>query len=113
MAVKAPALAPLPGLPTKVTVYEVGARDGLQNEKGLVPVEVKAEFVRQLLAAGLTALIGIGAVLHIGVSLAVLPATGVTLPFVSYGRSSLLVSLIATGMLISVGQRRTGRAAGE
>jgi cell division protein FtsW len=67
----------------------------------------------QLLAAGLTALIGIGAVLHIGVSLAVLPATGVTLPFVSYGRSSLLVSLIATGMLISVGQRRTGRAAGE
>jgi cell division protein FtsW len=67
----------------------------------------------QLLAAGLTAAIGIGAVLHIGVSLAVLPATGVTLPFVSYGRSSLLVSLIATGMLISVGQRRTGRAAGE
>jgi cell division protein FtsW len=67
----------------------------------------------QLLAAGLTAIIGIGAVLHIGVSLAVLPATGVTLPFVSYGRSSLLVSLIATGMLISVGQRRTGRAAGE
>jgi cell division protein FtsW len=67
----------------------------------------------QLLAAGLTALIGIGAVLHIGVNLAVLPATGITLPFVSYGRSSLLVALIATGMLISVGQRRSGRAAGE
>jgi cell division protein FtsW len=67
----------------------------------------------QLLAAGLTALVGIGAVLHIGVNLAVLPATGVTLPFVSYGRSSLLVALIATGMLISVGQRRSGRAAGE
>jgi cell division protein FtsW len=67
----------------------------------------------QLLAAGLTALVGIGAVLHIGVTLAVLPATGITLPFVSYGRSSLLVALIATGMLISVGQRRSGRAAGE
>jgi cell division protein FtsW len=67
----------------------------------------------QLLAAGLTALVGIGAVLHIGVNLAVLPATGITLPFVSYGRSSLLVALIATGMLISVGQRRSGRAAGE
>ena len=38
-----------------VTVYEVGARDGLQNEKALVPVEVKAEFVRRLLAAGHTA----------------------------------------------------------
>jgi cell division protein FtsW len=66
----------------------------------------------QLLAAGLTAMVGIGAVLHIGVTLAVLPATGITLPFVSYGRSSLLVALIATGMLISVGQRRSGRAAG-
>lgn len=45
----------VPGLPSRVTVYEVGARDGLQNEKTLVPVEVKAEFVRQLLAAGHTA----------------------------------------------------------
>jgi hydroxymethylglutaryl-CoA lyase len=44
----------LPGLPTRVEVYEVGPRDGLQNEKAVVPVEVKAEFVRQLLAAGLT-----------------------------------------------------------
>jgi hydroxymethylglutaryl-CoA lyase len=42
----------LPGLPKRVTVYEVGARDGLQNEAALIPVEVKAEFVRQLLAAG-------------------------------------------------------------
>jgi hydroxymethylglutaryl-CoA lyase len=45
-------VTPLAGLPTRVTVYEVGARDGLQNEAGLIPVEVKAEFVRQLLAAG-------------------------------------------------------------
>ena len=42
-------------LPARVTVYEVGARDGLQNEKALVPVEVKAEFVRRLLDAGHTA----------------------------------------------------------
>jgi cell division protein FtsW len=65
----------------------------------------------QLLAAGLTALIGVSAVLHIGVNLAVLPATGITLPFVSYGRSSLVVSLIATGVLISVGQGRGGASA--
>jgi cell division protein FtsW len=64
----------------------------------------------QLLAAGLTAVIGISAVLHIGVNLAVLPATGITLPFVSYGRSSLLVSLIATGVLVSIGQRRGAAA---
>jgi hydroxymethylglutaryl-CoA lyase len=43
---------PLPGLPDRVTVYEVGARDGLQNEKAIVPLEVKAELVRRLVAAG-------------------------------------------------------------
>jgi len=68
----------------------------------------------QLLAVGLTALIGVTAALHIGVSLALLPATGITLPFISYGRSSLLVALVATGVLISVGRgrRRTNGAAG-
>ncbi|MEO7350581.1 MAG: hydroxymethylglutaryl-CoA lyase [Marmoricola sp.] len=40
-------------LPQTVTIYEVGPRDGLQNEKGIVPVEAKAEFIHRLLAAGL------------------------------------------------------------
>jgi hydroxymethylglutaryl-CoA lyase len=40
-------------LPGKVTIYEVGPRDGLQNESATVPTDVKAEFVRRLLAAGL------------------------------------------------------------
>ena len=46
-------VTPRPGLPERVTIYEVGPRDGLQNEQAVVPVEVKAEFVRRLLAAGL------------------------------------------------------------
>ena len=41
------------GLPERVTIYEVGPRDGLQNEQAIVPVAVKAEFVRRLVAAGL------------------------------------------------------------
>ena len=41
------------GMPGRVTIYEVGPRDGLQNESAVVPVEVKAEFVRRLVAAGL------------------------------------------------------------
>ena len=45
----------LTGLPGRVTIYEVGPRDGLQNEKVLVPVEIKAEFIRRLVAAGLDA----------------------------------------------------------
>ena len=48
-----PMVEPRSGLPERVTIYEVGPRDGLQNEQTVVPVEAKAEFVRRLLAAGL------------------------------------------------------------
>src|SRR4051794_19704447 len=48
-----PMRMPEPGLPRRVTIYEVGPRDGLQNEKGIVDTAVKAEFVTRLLAAGL------------------------------------------------------------
>jgi hydroxymethylglutaryl-CoA lyase len=50
---RTPAVVPAPGLPERVTVYEVGPRDGLQNEQALVPTDVKAEFIRRLVAAGL------------------------------------------------------------
>lgn len=46
-------VVPDPTVPRDITVYEVGPRDGLQNECTIVPVEVKAEFVRRLVAAGL------------------------------------------------------------
>jgi hydroxymethylglutaryl-CoA lyase len=48
-----PSVVRADGMPERVTIYEVGPRDGLQNEKALVPTDVKAEFVRRLLAAGL------------------------------------------------------------
>ena len=48
-----PMMVPTDGLPGRVTVYEVGPRDGLQNEAALVPTEVKAELIDRLLAAGL------------------------------------------------------------
>ncbi|SDC49654.1 hydroxymethylglutaryl-CoA lyase [Nocardioides lianchengensis] len=48
-----PMVVPEPGLPERVTIYEVGPRDGLQNEQALVPVAVKAELVQRLVAAGL------------------------------------------------------------
>ncbi|SCK15183.1 hydroxymethylglutaryl-CoA lyase [Streptomyces sp. LamerLS-316] len=49
-----PMTVPAPGLPARVRIHEVGARDGLQNEKSVVPTEVKAEFVHRLAAAGLS-----------------------------------------------------------
>ncbi|GLV77994.1 MULTISPECIES: hydroxymethylglutaryl-CoA lyase [Streptomyces] len=49
-----PMTVPAPGLPTRVRIHEVGPRDGLQNEKTLVPAAIKAEFIRRLAEAGLT-----------------------------------------------------------
>lgn len=49
-----PMTVPAQGLPDRVRIHEVGARDGLQNEKSVVPTEVKADFVRRLAEAGLS-----------------------------------------------------------
>jgi hydroxymethylglutaryl-CoA lyase len=48
-----PAVHPRPGLPARVSVYEVGPRDGLQAEKTVVPLEIKIEFIDRLSEAGL------------------------------------------------------------
>ncbi|GGP67178.1 hydroxymethylglutaryl-CoA lyase [Streptomyces melanogenes] len=49
-----PMVVPAQGLPASVRIHEVGARDGLQNEKAVVPTEIKAEFIHRLAEAGLT-----------------------------------------------------------
>ena len=51
---RAPQQFPAPGLPAHVTIYEVGPRDGLQNEAVAVPAAVKAEFITRLADAGLS-----------------------------------------------------------
>jgi cell division protein FtsW len=55
-----------------------------------------------LLAVGMTNLIVVSALLHMGVALALLPTTGVILPFMSYGRSGLLICFSAVGILLAV-----------
>jgi cell division protein FtsW len=58
-----------------------------------------------LLAVGVTCLIAVQAMLHIAVNLALIPTTGMTLPFLSYGRSSLLVCLMGVGILMNIARR--------
>jgi len=60
----------------------------------------------QYLATGLTAAVGVTAVMHMAVTLSLMPTTGLTLPFVSFGRSSLMVSLASAGILINIGRMR-------
>lgn len=55
-----------------------------------------------LLATGLVGYIGVQAFVNIGVTTAILPNTGLTLPFVSYGGSSLLIGFVAVGILINI-----------
>jgi cell division protein FtsW len=61
---------------------------------------------RQYLGVGLAALVGVDAFLHMGVGLALVPTTGLVLPFISYGRSAMVVALVATGLLINLGSRK-------
>ena len=54
-------------------------------------------------AAGLTAGLGIQAIINMGVALGVLPTKGLTLPFLSYGGTSLLVNMTGMGILMNIG----------
>jgi cell division protein FtsW len=58
-----------------------------------------------MLASGLTSLILVYAFINMGVTTGLLPATGLPLPFISYGGSSLLFTLMATGILVSIGRQ--------
>ncbi|MGZ4483771.1 MAG: hydroxymethylglutaryl-CoA lyase [Nocardioidaceae bacterium] len=53
MSMRTPQVVRDESLPERVTIYEVGPRDGLQNEKAVVPLPTKAEFIRRLVEAGL------------------------------------------------------------
>ena len=60
----------------------------------------------RLLAVGVLILIAVQAIISVSMSVGLMPITGMTLPFVSYGGSSLLTNFIAVSLLISVSQHR-------
>ena len=68
-----------------------------------------------LIGAGIGCWLLLQALIHIGVNVGVLPITGMTLPFVSYGGSSLLACMVGVGILLSIssdaGRRETRKSA--
>lgn len=62
----------------------------------------------QLAAAGLFTMIGLQASIHVAVNLNLLPAKGMTLPFVSYGGSSIIGAALAAGLAFALTRRRPG-----
>ena len=67
-------------------------------------------FFESLLAAGMTLLLALQAVINIGVNLGLLPTKGLTLPLMSYGGSSLVVCCMAAGIILAVDRKTRGRA---
>jgi cell division protein FtsW len=60
-----------------------------------------------LLALGITAMVISQALINFAVVLGMVPTKGIPIPFVSYGGSSLLVMLLATGVLLNISQQAT------
>jgi cell division protein FtsW len=75
--------------------------------RGLAIARQAPDSFGRLTAVGISALIAFQALVNVGAMLGVLPLTGVTLPFVSYGGSSMVTLLVATGILLSVSKHRT------
>lgn len=88
------------GLTLLVLAFAVYAALGFRIAR-----KARSPFLR-LVAVGLTVTMVLTAYLHIGVATGLLPTTGLTLPFISYGRSNLILSLVMTGILINIGSTR-------
>jgi cell division protein FtsW len=76
--------------------------------RGLHRTELVTDRFALLGAAGLLAHFGLQAIINIGVNLRVVPATGMTLPFISYGGSSLCALALGMGMFLALTRRRPG-----
>jgi cell division protein FtsW len=63
----------------------------------------------RLLALGITAMVIFQALINFAVVLGMVPTKGIPLPFISYGGSSLLVMLLATGVLLNISQQTTAK----
>jgi rod shape determining protein RodA len=68
------------------------------------------DFFDRLAAAGVACWFGFQAFQNIGMSLGIMPVTGVPLPFVSYGGTALFSSAMAVGLLVAIGRRSSDRA---
>ena len=74
--------------------------------RGLIIAMNAIDMEGTLLAIGTTALIGMESIINMAVVTGTIPVTGMPLPFFSYGGTSMIVNLIAVGILISVSRKK-------
>jgi cell division protein FtsW (lipid II flippase)/cell division protein FtsI/penicillin-binding protein 2 len=85
----------------------------LLTGRGLRIALLAADDFERLLAAGISAMMGLQVLVITGGTTKLIPLTGVTLPFVSYGGSSLVMSFIMVGLLLHISRRMRGQFPGE
>jgi len=73
---------------------------------GVAIADQQTEPFGRLLALGIAASIAVQAFINVGMTIGLMPITGLTLPFVSYGGSSLLSNFLALGLLVNVARRQ-------
>ena len=74
--------------------------------RGIKIIEQTRDFYGKTIAAGIVGLFSFQIIVNIGMTIGLLPVVGLTLPFISYGGSSLISSMIAIGILLNIGMRR-------
>ena len=89
----------LPGVALTLALYAILAWQGMA-----IAAATREPFGR-MLAVGLTAMIFMQAIVNMGMNLGLLPITGLPLPLVSYGGSSLAAHCVAIGLLLNIGIR--------
>jgi cell division protein FtsW (lipid II flippase) len=108
---------PIPALHTDFPFAALGEELGLVGilailglylvviERGLRIAAAAQDEYRALLAAGLSLVVGVQAFIIAAGNLKIVPLTGITLPFISYGGSSLLANAVVVGLLIALSDR--------
>lgn len=74
--------------------------------KGMKVANSSRDFYGMLIAMGIVSMFVFEVVVNIGMTVGLMPVTGVALPFISYGGSSMLLSMMAVGLLLNINMRR-------
>ncbi|HEY0071999.1 MAG TPA: FtsW/RodA/SpoVE family cell cycle protein, partial [Chloroflexia bacterium] len=108
----------IPAVQTDMIISAIGEELGLAGTLGVVALFMVLVYrgyhiafaarsgYEQLLAVGLTTILGLQAIIIIGGAIKMIPLTGITLPFISYGGSSLITNCVIIGLLLRVSAPR-------